>query len=65
MPADAQKWQYLNRTLSAGEKMVDDKDAANGQAIIAESGTTNKNTHWRMDHIPRTSRLASMWQCSA
>ncbi|MDD5705691.1 MAG: glutamine amidotransferase [Kiritimatiellae bacterium] len=44
IPADAPKWEYLNRVLQSGLKLADDKDAANGQAIIAEQGAISKNT---------------------
>ncbi|MDD5705685.1 MAG: glutamine amidotransferase [Kiritimatiellae bacterium] len=44
IPAHPQKWEYVNRTPSSGLRVVADKDAAQGQSLVAESGTTAKNT---------------------
>ena len=40
VPAQAQTWQWLNRQLRTGLNMVDDPDAAQGQAIRAELGVS-------------------------
>jgi hypothetical protein len=38
IPAGAKTWQYLCRQLSTGLQMVEDKDAEQGQAIMAQVG---------------------------
>ncbi|MBI4025891.1 MAG: hypothetical protein HY360_12975 [Verrucomicrobia bacterium] len=44
IPADAPKWEYLSRMLCSGLKFVADREAAQGQAIVAEVGKANKNS---------------------
>ncbi|MCL5674925.1 MAG: hypothetical protein M1501_04195 [Candidatus Omnitrophica bacterium] len=44
IPVKPEKWVYLHRNLSAGLKMVEDKNAEHGQAIMAAPGVTPKYT---------------------